>query len=84
MRDVVRIERDFNSITEEHKKRLKYDYKERINSLKEAINNNYKFISNIVSPYSSMFKFYLNVRNIKKFPMFGLYRYYIFSFIINL
>ena len=55
------MERDFKSIPEEHKKRLKFDYDERIQSIKEAIDGNYEFLLKIVSPYSSMFKFYLNV-----------------------
>lgn len=61
MRDVLRMERDFKSIPEEHKKRLKFNYEERIENIKNAIDRNYSFLLKIVSPYSSMFKFYLNV-----------------------
>lgn len=55
------MERDFKYIPEEHKKRLKFNYEERIQNVREAIERNYEFLLKIVSPYSSMFKFYLNV-----------------------
>jgi GTP1/Obg family GTP-binding protein len=55
------MERDFKSIPEELKKRLKFSYEDRIQNIKEAIDRNYDFLLKIVSPYSSMFKFYLNV-----------------------
>lgn len=61
LRDVFRMERDFKSIPEEHKERLKFNYEERIKNIREAIDRNYEFLLKIVSPYSSMFKFYLNV-----------------------
>lgn len=57
------MERDFKSIPEEHKKRLKFSYEDRIKEIREAIDINYQFLLKIVSPYSSMFKFYLNVIN---------------------
>jgi hypothetical protein len=58
----MRMERDFNSIPEEHKKRLKFDYKEKIENIKIAIDHNYDLLKNIASPYSSMFRFYFNVK----------------------
>jgi hypothetical protein len=62
LRDVNRVERDFKSIPEEHKKRLKFNYEERVENIKNAIDRNYSFLLKIVSPYSSMFKFFLNVK----------------------
>lgn len=55
------MERDFKSIPETHKKRLKFDYKDRIKSIMEAIDINFLFLTKVVSPYSNMFKFFLNV-----------------------
>lgn len=55
------MERDYNSIPEDHKKRLKFDFMEKIEKIKNAIDSNYNMLLNIASPYSSMFKFYLNV-----------------------
>ena len=57
----MRMDRDYKSIPEEHKKRLKFDFSEKIEKLKSAIEKNYNMLLNIASPYSSMFKFYLNV-----------------------
>ena len=58
LRDVARMERDFNSIPKDHLKLLKYDYRERLDKLRKAIWKNYLFILKIVKPYSNMFKFF--------------------------
>lgn len=63
LRDVARMERDFNSIPKHHIRMLKYDYKERIDKLKKATWRNYLFLLKIVSPYSHMFKFLKNDKN---------------------
>jgi len=63
LRDVARMERDFNSIPKHHIGMLKYDYKERLDKLKKAIWRNYLFVLKIVSPYSHMFKFLKNEKN---------------------
>lgn len=55
LRDVSRMERDFNSIDEKYKKRMSFDYKERIEKMKKAIWQNYTFLLKIVQPYKSMF-----------------------------
>ena len=44
LRDVSRMERDFNSIDEKYKKRIDFDYKERIEKMKKAIWQNYTFL----------------------------------------
>ena len=53
------MERDFKSIPEEHKKRLKFDYEERIRNIRDAVDRNYEFFFKIVSQYIIMFNFYL-------------------------
>jgi hypothetical protein len=64
LREVAKMERDFNSIPERHKKLMKYDYHERIKKLKEAIKLNYSLLLKIISPYStSMFKTFKNEKN---------------------
>jgi hypothetical protein len=63
LRDVARMERDFNSIPKSHLQMLKYDYKERLDKLRKAIWKNYLFLLKIVSPYSHMFKFFKNEKN---------------------
>ena len=63
LRDVARMERDFNSIPKSHLQMLKYDYKERLDKLRKAIWKNYLFLMKIVSPYSHMFKFFKNEKN---------------------
>lgn len=61
LKDVARMERDFNSLSDDHKKRLIFDYNERINRLKKSIWQNYLFLLKIVQPYSYMFKFFKSV-----------------------
>jgi len=58
LRDVARMERDFNTIKEEHKKLLKFDYQKRLETLKTAINKNFFFLYKVVETYSYMFKFF--------------------------
>ncbi len=60
LRDLMRMERDFSSIPQEHIKLLKFDYKVRLEKMKKAIWRNYLFLLKIVSPYSYMFKFFRN------------------------
>lgn len=58
----MRMERDYKSLPEDHKKRLKFSIEEKIEKIKTAIDQNYNLLMNIASPYSSMFKFYMNVK----------------------
>jgi hypothetical protein len=62
LRDVARIERDFNSLSEDHRNRLKYKPSERIEKLRRAIFKNYLFLLKIVQPHSHMFKFFRTVK----------------------
>ena len=61
LREVARMERDFSSLSDEHKKMLKYAPEERIEKLKKAIFQNYLFLIKIVQPHSHMFKFFRSV-----------------------
>jgi hypothetical protein len=61
LREVARVERDFASLSEEHKNRLKYKPEERVDKLKKAIFQNYLFMLKIVQPHSHMFKFFRSV-----------------------
>ena len=58
LRDVTRMERDFKSIGEKYLKKLSFNYMERIEKLKHAIFQNYKFLLKIADPYKNMFKLY--------------------------
>ena len=58
LRDVTRMERDFKSIGEKYLKKLSFNYTERIEKLKHAIFQNYKFLLKIADPYKNMFKLY--------------------------
>jgi hypothetical protein len=62
LREVARMERDLNKLSEEHKKRLKFDIKERIFNLKKAIFRNYFFLIKLVEPYKHMFKWMKTVK----------------------
>ena len=55
LRDVARMERDFKTIDEKYKKRMSYNYMERIEKIKKAIWLNYTFLLKVVQPYKSMF-----------------------------
>jgi hypothetical protein len=55
------MERDFASLSDTHKKMLKYSPEERIDKLKKAIFQNYLFLIKIVQPHSHMFKFFRSV-----------------------
>jgi len=61
------MERDFNTISENQKKYLKFDYSKRIENIKTCLLKNYMFILKIVQPYSYMFKYEKNVKLIKLF-----------------
>ena len=56
LRDVSRIERDFSSIPLKYKERMSFNYQTRIEKLKSAIWENYKFLLDIAEPYKEMFK----------------------------
>ena len=58
LRSISRIERDYKAIDEKYIKRLPFDYKERIEKLKQATSLNYSFLVNIVSAYTGLFKLY--------------------------
>lgn len=58
LRSISRIERDYKAIGEKYIKRLPFDYKERIDKLKQATSLNYSFLVNIVSSYTGLFKLY--------------------------
>jgi hypothetical protein len=57
MRDVSRMERDYYKLSEEHKQRLRFDYKEKIENMKKAVFRNFFFLTKLVQPYNYMFKF---------------------------
>ena len=61
LRDVARMERDFNSIKEEQKKLLKFEYMKRLDSIKLAISRNFFFLTKIVESYCHFFKFFKSV-----------------------
>ena len=56
LRDVQRMERDFESIDKKYKERMSFNYIERIEKIKNAIWQNYTFLLKIAQPYKSMFK----------------------------
>lgn len=58
LRDVNRIERDFKSIDDKYKKRLSFNYLERVDKLRKAIWLNYTFLIRIVAPYKYLFKYF--------------------------
>ena len=58
LRDITRMERDFKSLSEDHLKRLSFNYTERLNKLKMAIWQNYSFLLKIADPYKNMFKLF--------------------------
>lgn len=58
LRSIARIERDYKAIGDKYVKRLPFDYKERIEKLKQATSLNYSFLINIVSSYRGLFKLY--------------------------
>ena len=58
LRSISRIERDYKAIDEKYIKRLPFDYKERIEKLKQATSLNYSFLVKIVSSYIGLFKLY--------------------------
>ena len=58
LRSIARIERDYKAIDDKYIKRLPFDYKERIEKLKQATSLNYSFLVNIVSAYTGLFKLY--------------------------
>lgn len=61
LRDVRRMERDFNSIREDLKSKLPFNYEERIHKIRLAIWQNYLFLIKIVQPYCQMFKIFKTV-----------------------
>ena len=63
LRDLARMERDFNSIPERHKNLIQSSYLHRIEKLKTAIDQNRLFLLKIIAPYSNMFQFYKNEKN---------------------
>ena len=58
LRSIARIERDYKAIDDKYIKRLPFDYKERIEKLKQATSLNYSFLVKIVSSYTGLFKLY--------------------------
>ncbi|MCQ2819544.1 MAG: carnosine N-methyltransferase family protein [archaeon] len=58
LREVTRMERDFSSIDEKYKKRMSFNYLDRVAKLRKAIWLNYTFLIKIVTPYKSMFKYF--------------------------
>lgn len=62
MRDVCRMERDYSKLSDDHKKRLKFDYVEKIENMKKAVFRNSFFLSKLVQPYNYMFKFSKSVQ----------------------
>ena len=55
---IARIERDYKAIGDKYIKRLPFDYKDRIEKLKQATSLNYSFLVKIVSSYRGLFKLY--------------------------
>jgi len=58
LRSIARIERDYKAIGDKYIKRLPFDYKERLEKLKQATSLNYSFLINIVASYRGLFKLY--------------------------
>ena len=58
LRDVTRMERDFKTLSDNHLKRMSFNYTERINKLKMAICQNYSFLLKVADPYKNMFKLF--------------------------
>ena len=58
LRDVTRMERDFKTLSDNHLKRMSFNYTERINKLKMAIWQNYSFLLKVADPYKNMFKLF--------------------------
>lgn len=58
LREVSRMERDFESINQIYKDKMKFNYTERIEKIKKAIWQNYTFLLLIAQPYKSMFKMF--------------------------
>ena len=56
MKDVNKMENDFKSIGENYLKCLSFNYKDRINKIKEGIESNEKFLLSIVNKYSINYK----------------------------
>ena len=56
MKDVNKMENDFKSIGEKYLKCLSFNYKDRINKIKEGIELNEKFLLSIVNKYSINYK----------------------------
>ena len=58
LRDLSRMERDFKSLSENHLKRMSFNYQDRLDKLKLAIWQNYSFLLKVADPYKNMFKLY--------------------------
>ena len=56
MKDVIKMENDFKSIGEKYLNFLSFNYKDRINKIKEGIDLNEKFLLSIVNKYSINYK----------------------------
>lgn len=63
LREVSRMERDFESINQAYKDRMKFSYIDRIAKIKKAIWQNYTFLLLIAQPYKSMFKMFKSSTN---------------------
>ena len=57
LRDVSRMERDFCSLTSDHLKYLKNDYKERLKKMKKCILENQLFLLQTSEKYRDMFNY---------------------------
>lgn len=55
MQDVLRMERNFSKLKQEHQSRLPYPISQRVSRLKEALTYNYIFLVNIVHSYKELF-----------------------------
>jgi carnosine N-methyltransferase len=56
MKDVNKMENDFKSINQKYLNYLSFNYKDRINKIKQGIELNEKFLLSIVDKYSSNYK----------------------------
>jgi hypothetical protein len=58
---VARTERSFSSLSSAHAAKLKYSGEERVRRMKEAVEQNYRFLVHIVHPHRDLFTYSLLV-----------------------
>ena len=56
-KEINRMERDFNTLSADNYKYLKYNYKDRLQNMRDKTQKNQVFLNPIVSEYDSLFKY---------------------------